>query len=170
MNCKNCGRQNPSGSLYCQDCGHRLGDWVPQERPQKMPTPPTGIARQREGAPVGPAMQVCPRCASTNASHMRFCNNCGFELAGMPIGSGGAPIGSAPQGAPMMSPYAFSPAPLASSGPVCWRCRAGGDAGAEFCKFCGARYAEDPSRGVFAGSSVGSALGAYAAAPANGHG
>lgn len=170
MNCKNCGRQNPSGSLYCQDCGHRLGDWVPPERPQKMPTPPTGIARQREGAPLAPAMQVCPRCGSANASHMRFCNNCGFQLAGAPAaGPVAAPVQPA-------SPYAFSPAPAfsapaASAGPVCWRCRAAGDGGAEFCKFCGARYADDPARAAsasFAGSSVGGAVAGYAAGASSG--
>lgn len=171
MNCKNCGRQNPSGSLYCQDCGHRLGDWVPPERPGKMPTPPTGIARQREGAPLAPAMQVCPRCGSANASHMRFCNNCGFQLGGAAAG--------APAAAPAASPYAFSPAPAAfhapasAAGPVCWRCRAAGDGGAEFCKFCGARYADDPARAAaaappFVGSSVGGAVAGYAAAAPNG--
>ncbi|UJR78783.1 FHA domain-containing protein [Sandaracinus amylolyticus] len=182
MNCKNCGRQNPSGSLYCQDCGHRLGDWVPPERPGKMPTPPTGIARQREGAPAAPAMQVCPRCGSANATHMRFCNNCGFQLGGAAQGAPAAAPApqpapayafSPPQPQPAFSPPAFSPPVSSSAGSVCWRCRAAGDAGAEFCKFCGARYADDPSRAApaapFAGSTVGSAIAAYAAAAPPAH-
>jgi pSer/pThr/pTyr-binding forkhead associated (FHA) protein len=148
MNCKNCGRQNPSGSLYCQDCGHRLGDWVPPEKPQKMPTPPTGISRQRSpmGAPVAElAAPPCPRCGTTNAPHMRFCNNCGYS------------IGPQPQAQAPAAPV------MASSGaPTCWRCRAVGDVGAEFCKFCGARYADDPSR-MQAQPSAGAALAAYAA-------
>jgi pSer/pThr/pTyr-binding forkhead associated (FHA) protein len=168
MNCKNCGRQNPPGSLYCQDCGHRLGDWVPPERPGKMPTPPTGISRPREGA----AALICPRCGAANAAHMRFCNNCGFQLGGAPLGApaAGAVPGTAASGAaaPAVGASAAAPAVAASgaaaagaaapipygapaampsgSPPVCWRCRASGDLGADFCKFCGARYADDPLR------------------------
>lgn len=33
---------------------------------------------------------------------------------------------------------------------MCWRCRAEGDAGADFCKFCGARYADDPAASISA--------------------
>lgn len=124
MNCKNCGRQNPSGSLYCQDCGHRLGDWVPPERPQKMATPPTGIARQKEPAPL--SSLDCSRCGGKNAPHMRFCNHCGSPLSRPAVAEPAVP----------------GPA---TSAPVCWRCRSAGDAGAEFCKFCGARYADDPA-------------------------
>lgn len=167
MNCKNCGRSNPSGSLYCQDCGHRLGDWAPPERAGRAPTPPTGIAR---GAQAAPASLMCPRCGTANASHMRFCNNCGFALASAPQVVS-APL-SAPQVAPASSGYAagsvYAQAPMPGS-TVCWRCRAAGESAAEFCKFCGARYADDPSHapaqlGPVGGSgSVGAALAHCAA-------
>ena len=65
----------------------------------------------------------------------------------------------------MAEPIA-APAALARSGPPqCWRCRAAGDAGAEFCKFCGARYADggvaQPAAAA-APPSVGAAVAAYA--------
>ena len=150
MKCNNCGAGNPAGSLYCQDCGHRLGDWVPQERANKLPTPPTGLSRAAAPPPPGPA--PCPRCGTANAPHLRFCNTCGFQL-----GSGAAP--HAPQAA---APRVAPPAP------VCWRCHSIGDTGAEFCKFCGARYSDGQRAAPAAPvSSVGGAVAAFAhAAPA----
>lgn len=167
MNCKNCGRANPSGSLYCQECGHRLGDWMPPEPSRgRAPTPPTGLAR---GAVAAPATITCPRCGTANAAHMRFCNNCGFQVGAGPSSAflatqAASPVGPAPAA---LAPPAFQPAPpgalsapVPGAGPpVCWRCRAAGEAGAEFCKFCGARHADDPGRLP----SVGAAVASYAA-------
>lgn len=130
--CKNCGAQNPGTSLYCQDCGSRLGDWKPAEGASRMPTPPTGLARG--GAPaagIAPARVGCPRCGLENAPHMRFCNNCGYQLR-----------------SEAAAPAAAAPSPAAASngkGTICWRCYGVGDPGADFCKFCGARYADAPS-------------------------
>lgn len=148
MKCNNCGAANPAGSLYCQDCGHRLGDWVPQERANKLPTPPTGLSRAAAAAPPGPA--PCPRCGTPNAPHLRFCNTCGFQLAA--VGAAAAPAPPAP--AP--------PRAAASPAPVCWRCHSIGDTGAEFCKFCGARYS-DGQRAPAAAPAVSSLGGAVAA-------
>jgi pSer/pThr/pTyr-binding forkhead associated (FHA) protein len=78
---------------------------------------------------------------------MRFCNNCGFQLGGgqpAPIAvqqdaqaafaqPAAPPVGAGPRAG---SPYGAQPAP------VCWRCRSLGESGADFCKFCGARYAD----------------------------
>jgi pSer/pThr/pTyr-binding forkhead associated (FHA) protein len=122
VTCKHCGAGNPDSSLYCQDCGSRLGDWEPAESSQRMATPPTGLSRAQQP----PAPIPCPRCGSTNKPHVRFCNNCGFQLGG-------------PSSAPAPAPEA------AAESPVCWRCFGVGDAGAEFCKHCGARYADAPS-------------------------
>lgn len=196
MQCKNCGRVNPSGSLYCQDCGQRLGELAPGERPQALPTPPTGLARGNAqpaafGAPQGygggfgaapaaasapaaaPAQGPgpCTRCGTQNPPHMRFCNNCGNPL--------GAPAAAAPVAAAAPPAAAAAAAPAFSRGgpPVCWRCRSAGDVGAEFCKFCGARYADGAAQAAApaaapAGApapSVGAAVAAYAfgnAAPA----
>ncbi len=184
MQCKNCGRVNPSGSLYCQDCGQRLGEWGANERPNALPTPPTGIARGSAGVgygaapqaapiayspsgpdahvhvapPSGPAMSTCPRCSTQNPVHMRFCNNCGYQLGGS-----GVPAQAAPQ--------AYAPPAQArpAAAPVCWRCRSAGDAGAEFCKFCGARYGDGGAQAAPPSPpSVGAAVAAYAFGPSNG--
>ncbi len=49
-------------------------------------------------------------------------------------------------------------------GPLCWRCRGVGDQGSDVCKFCGARYADDPAGGA---APAGAAEApAQAAAPA----
>ncbi len=74
-----------------------------------------------------------------------------------------APPTSPPPMATPPPPAAAPPAPVATghptapgspgapdpmlqpSGPVCWRCRGAGDMGADFCKFCGARYADASS-------------------------
>jgi pSer/pThr/pTyr-binding forkhead associated (FHA) protein len=145
--CKNCGAQNPATSLYCQDCGSRLGDWKPAEGASRMPTPPTGLARSGlSPVPEAPPPRLrCPRCDGQNAPHMRFCNNCGYQLRN--------------DAAPAAAPAARVPE-TNGKGTVCWRCYGVGDAGAEFCKFCGARYAEAPSSaaGLASGPSFGDAL------------
>lgn len=107
-----------------------MGDWKPAEGPSRMATPPTGLRRSEGSSPsrvaaTGPA---CPRCGAENAPHLRFCNNCGFQLQ---------PDATPPQAA------AISGAP-GGQGAVCWRCYGVGDPGADFCKFCGARYADAP--------------------------
>lgn len=126
--CKNCGAQNPGTSLYCQDCGSRLGDWKPAEGASRMPTPPTGLARAAApaGSDAAPARVACPRCSTENPPHMRFCNNCGYQLRGDHAQPAAAPASG-------------------GKGTICWRCYGVGDPGADFCKFCGARYADAPS-------------------------
>ncbi|MBX3272304.1 MAG: FHA domain-containing protein [Sandaracinaceae bacterium] len=126
--CKNCGAQNPDSSLYCQDCGSRLGDWEPSEGASRMATPPTGLSRSGGGAASGEP--ACPRCGGRNASHMRFCNHCGYSLR---------------EPASREQPLDSPPPVAGAKGTVCWRCYGVGDPGADFCKFCGARYADAPS-------------------------
>lgn len=121
--CKNCGASNPETSLYCQDCGSRLGDWEPSEGASRRATPPTGLSR-------GASVKACPRCGTENAPHIRFCNNCGYQT---------------PQEAAAAVPATAEPAPNEGGGAICWRCYGVGDKGADFCKFCGARYADAPA-------------------------
>ncbi len=92
---------------------------------------------------------------------MRFCNNCGYQM-GPPPAAAPAPV--APLAA---APLPRSPNPYAAAGaPVCWRCQATGDGGADFCKFCGARYADappaQPAAMPKAASSIGSAVASHA--------
>jgi len=99
-------------------------------------------------------MITCPRCNTPNPPHMRFCNNCGFQL-----GAVQAPAPApAPAARPGPSPYGAQPAP------VCWRCRSLGESGADFCKFCGARYADGAAQQPPA-SSVAAAIASYGQAP-----
>lgn len=141
--CKNCGAQNPDTSLYCQDCGARLGDWNPAEAPSRSATPPTGLSRpevQRDPS--------CPRCGFENAPHVRFCNNCGYSLkpADAPAAEPAkAPAAEAPPAEAKSVPLTNPPDAPAGGGTVCWRCYGVGDPGADFCKFCGARYADAPA-------------------------
>ncbi|MCC6873614.1 MAG: FHA domain-containing protein [Sandaracinaceae bacterium] len=101
-----------------------------------MPTPPTGLARRQEEAAKPPVQGVtCPRCGDVNASHMRFCNNCGYQLQAPQAPQPAQPAGQA-----------AAPQPAPGKGSVCWRCYGVGDPGAEFCKFCGARYADGQQR------------------------
>ena len=135
--CKNCGAQNPDSSLYCQDCGSRLGEWQPQEGASRSATPPTGLSRSASSSGKDPK---CPRCDSRNAAHLRFCNNCGFSLGG-----GAPPVAASPPPDEPTTANPVSPGGSPGKGVACWRCYGVGDGGADFCKFCGARYADAPA-------------------------
>lgn len=137
--CKNCGAQNPDTSLYCQDCGARLGDWNPAEAPSRSATPPTGLSRQEVQRPPS-----CPRCGFENAPHVRFCNNCGYSLKPADSPAADAPA-EGPSTKPNPVPKTNPPDKPEGGGTVCWRCYGVGDPGADFCKFCGARYADAPA-------------------------
>ncbi|MCS6856571.1 MAG: FHA domain-containing protein [Sandaracinaceae bacterium] len=82
-------------------------------------------------APVAGAVIHCPRCGHVNPSQVRFCNGCGLDF------SSSKPSHFSP--ALEENAVATSAKPL---GPECWACHKVGEVGAEFCKFCGARYAE----------------------------
>src|SRR5512141_2991879 len=53
--CQSCGRSNPDGNRFCNECGARLGRPVP-----------------------------CPVCGFENLSTSRFCGSCGEKLGGEP--------------------------------------------------------------------------------------
>src|SRR5512139_2218520 len=121
MRCSSCARDNPQGSLFCQQCGRRLE------------SAPTVEARPRA------ASVRCGRCGAEQAPHMRFCTECGSPIA-------------SPAAAPAPAPASPAvPDPLAArmseaiGAPLCWHCRGVGDPGTEYCKFCGARYADGAS-------------------------
>ena len=160
MQCKNCGRVNPSGSLYLPGTAVSASVSSSREsgRPQALPTPPTGFARANNNSglrrllrdtaatqqprPAAPVPGPCSRCGTQNPPHMRFCNNCGNPLdaggccASLPRSSGSAAAaGSGSVAAAQRRAaglLALSPRPA--------------HAGAEFCKFCGARYSDAASQ------------------------
>lgn len=63
--CSHCGKVNREGSLFCQDCGHRL-EAAPAAKPAASP------------AASGP---VCASCGTANPAGMNFCKMCGTSLA-----------------------------------------------------------------------------------------
>ncbi|HEX5657353.1 MAG TPA: FHA domain-containing protein [Polyangiales bacterium] len=67
--------------------------------------------------------KVCPSCNAPGLPGMKFCRECGTALA-----AGGDLSKTEPQ-----------PVPAPAS---CWRCHGKRDAGAVFCRFCGASFVE----------------------------
>lgn len=64
--CSHCGKVNREGSLFCQDCGHKL---------EATPAP------AQKPAAAGP---VCGACGTANPPGMNFCKMCGTSLAARP--------------------------------------------------------------------------------------
>ena len=133
---------------FCNNCGFQMS--APAAAAPQMAQAP---APQHAGGYAANA-QAYANASPVQASYAQG----GSGHAAAAHGAHGAAVqGAAGQG---------GHSPSASGGPTCWRCRAAGDAGADFCKFCGARYADDPARGQhqapFAASSVGSAVSAFA--------
>jgi hypothetical protein len=59
--CQSCGRANPAGMKFCQECGAKI------EAPPPPPAPSVdGI--------------VCPSCGRTNPAGMKFCQGCGAKI------------------------------------------------------------------------------------------
>lgn len=68
--CTNCSRESPEGSLFCLNCGTRLGA-APQ--PQ---TPASAGGLSNTG--------LCAQCGTQNPAGMNFCRQCGGNLAQPP--------------------------------------------------------------------------------------
>src|SRR4029079_19309985 len=86
--CSHCGKVNREGSLFCQDCGHRL---------EAAPARPASGAGSTAGGPT------CSACGTQNPPVMNFCKMCGTSLsakqavaATMMAGDGGAGLAAAP--------------------------------------------------------------------------
>jgi pSer/pThr/pTyr-binding forkhead associated (FHA) protein len=145
VNCSRCGRENPDGLKFCQDCGNRLNAPSPPRpasgfaapaAPAAAPTTgtvvvPSPAARPETaarpaaapfqfGPPTG-AEKRCVRCGTGNPAQGRFCANCGSPLPGEAI----------PE-----------PAPAQVVITTCPRCRGANGPQMTFCQFCGARLAE----------------------------
>src|SRR4051794_21808369 len=104
--CSHCGKLNREGSLFCQDCGHRL-----------------------EAAPAQPKAQagggrVCGACGTQNPPGMNFCKMCGTSLAQKAPTAAAGPVGQAPAHAVAqtmmadMSPAAPAPAAASPTGKI----------------------------------------------------
>ncbi len=133
MNCSRCGRENPDGLKFCQDCGNRLNAPAPAAEAPVAPPPaaaqpvvspsyvvPRADAARPAAAPFHFAATTekrCLRCGTGNPSNGRFCANCGSPL----------PADAAAPAAPVPGIVA------------CSRCRGANAPHMGFCQFCGAK-------------------------------
>ena len=70
-----CGKENPDGSLFCDDCGASLAE--EEAAPQPQPEQPV--------APPAPAGEIkCPKCGASNPADSKFCSDCGEKLREAP--------------------------------------------------------------------------------------
>lgn len=160
MNCSRCGRDNPDGLKFCQDCGNRLNAPAAAAVPVGVPAtvhlpasaqgvprpaapplqfgtpepPPAAVA----AVPAAPAAgeKRCVRCGTGNPTNGRFCANCGSPLPG-----------DAPAAAPPPAPATVH----------CPRCRGANAGHMAFCQFCGARLGEGASAPAAQQSALASA-------------
>lgn len=60
MICKNCKKEIPDNSLFCEFCGEKV--------------------EQSENNNSEKNIKICPNCGNQNDLNSKFCKNCGFEL------------------------------------------------------------------------------------------
>src|SRR5438034_798472 len=122
--CTHCGKVNREGSLFCQDCGHRL-----------EPAVPAPVAKP--AAAVGAGM-TCSSCGTVNPPGMNFCKMCGTSL--MAKAAPAAPLASASTVAVDSGPIlAAAPVQPAAAKAICPACGKGTPVGFAFCQHCGQR-------------------------------
>ncbi|MBM3238177.1 FHA domain-containing protein [Candidatus Poribacteria bacterium] len=89
-----CGKENPDGSLFCEDCGASLAEEeiAPQPQPVSpiVPPAPAEVAPQPQPeqpvAPPAPAEEIkCPKCGVSNPADSKFCSECGAKLREAPV-------------------------------------------------------------------------------------
>ncbi|MEZ4409813.1 MAG: zinc ribbon domain-containing protein [Polyangiales bacterium] len=144
MVCGNCGRQNPTGAIYCLDCGQRLRDTQGNLVASPFSAPAPATTTDASATSPTPSLERCPRCSVENPPGQRFCRMCGYGLAqGEPAASTGpGPGPAAPPAAPVASP---APAPAPAPSKVhCPRCGSAVERGVAFCGVCGLAAGEIP--------------------------
>jgi pSer/pThr/pTyr-binding forkhead associated (FHA) protein len=103
MSCGNCGRQNPSGALYCLDCGQKLRDGAATGGASG----PTGGPFAAPAEPVRSIPAACPRCGTPANASALYCGVCGMPTADMALSGAAQP--PAPQAPAPQSPIASPP-------------------------------------------------------------
>jgi pSer/pThr/pTyr-binding forkhead associated (FHA) protein len=159
VNCSRCGRDNPDGLKFCQDCGNRLNAPAPAAAvppvvaapaaPSVPPTtsvlpavvPPVQVVPRGESLarPAAPPFQFNAPAPAPIAPSEKRCVRCGTANPhqGRFCANCGSPL---PGNGPKPEPAAPPPAPAVVA---CPRCRGSNNAQMAFCQFCGARLAGD---------------------------
>jgi pSer/pThr/pTyr-binding forkhead associated (FHA) protein len=129
--CSHCGKVNREGSLFCQDCGHRL-----------EPSP----APKAQAAASGTT--TCSACGTVNPPGMNFCKMCGTSLAARPAAAPAPSLSAAVGHASTIAAEAApAPAPQPAASPpkaICPACGKGTPVGFAFCQHCGQRLSAQP--------------------------
>ncbi|MEJ2367902.1 MAG: zinc ribbon domain-containing protein, partial [Acidobacteriota bacterium] len=79
--CAACGKPNPPGARFCQDCGKPLAPAGITCPTCGAVCPPGSKFCTSCGKPVVPASTVCGKCQTSNPAGAKFCQNCGAPLA-----------------------------------------------------------------------------------------
>jgi pSer/pThr/pTyr-binding forkhead associated (FHA) protein len=137
--CTHCGKVNREGSLFCQNCGHKMDG---------------------TGGRAETADPACGSCGARNPPGMNFCKMCGAPLLQKSALGSESPSSSGVAGAPMAS----SAAPVSKL--ACPSCSKATPIGFAFCQHCGQRIApafdgKNPSNSPAGAAST--ALGGWVA-------
>ena len=76
VTCLRCGSEMSSQMRFCTVCGNELAPKEPE-----IPAPPVEPERPREVIAAPAPEIICPQCGRISAPGMRFCVNCGYQLA-----------------------------------------------------------------------------------------
>jgi len=149
--CSHCGKINREGSLFCQDCGHRL---------EAAPAP----------KPAAAGGSTCSACGTANPPGMNFCKMCGTSLMAKPAAAMGSAATVAATEAPVAAP-APAPQQPAAAKAICPACGKGTPVGFAFCQHCGQRLSPSGGPGAATPQSVRNApaqpITAAGSGPAN---
>jgi pSer/pThr/pTyr-binding forkhead associated (FHA) protein len=140
--CTHCGKVNREGSLFCQDCGHRL-------EPQAAVAP----------KPAAAAGTTCSACGTINPAGMNFCKMCGTSLQ-RPVATPAALAATAAVD-PMAAPVTPSSGAMKST---CAACGKQTPSGFAFCQHCGQRLQPAAAAAGAAPSARSAPLGGGAVA------
>jgi pSer/pThr/pTyr-binding forkhead associated (FHA) protein len=144
--CANCGKVNRDGSLFCQDCGHRLDEVGAAPAAVK----PVGSGPVAAGD--APAGATCPSCGVVNPAGMNFCKMCGTPLPK-----------PAPMGVPRPATAQAQAAPGGAGRAICPHCGGETPTAMPFCQHCGQRVA--PAAPPRPAAGLSDAVAATMAAP-----
>lgn len=130
--CSHCGRESPSGSIFCLNCGTRLAG------------SDTGRSTPSDARPLPAGAVACGKCGADNSPGMNFCRNCGARLVARSASTSAPPAPAAPASGPAalagrMPSAADVVGRKAAPSPsrTCGHCGGTTPGGFRFCQLCG---------------------------------